>query len=295
VRCAEWARTARVDPIGTAPFAAGWLLVEWPLPWPKAAEDVPALAPVNAALAGTGIRLQLVVPDAAIDDRRVVLHRPRRADGWFDGCDRHVLRVAPDDVVEAACALLADERGAPEPGVDVLVCAHGARDRCCGSLGTSLAVNPVPGVEIRRTSHLGGHRFAPTGMVLPDATSWAFLDPDAIRRIVTRSGPLDDLLPRYRGCAALGSPAAQALDRAPFEEIGWPWLDYGRRALDIGPGALRMEARGPTGDIVAWEATVTDGRTLPVPECGREIGEARKSETEIVIRDPRRVGIPEQR
>jgi hypothetical protein len=291
VRCAEWARTEQVDPVGTAASAAGWLLVDWPLPWPRAVEDVRALAGVGARLAGTGVRLQLVVPDAGPSERRVVLYRRRGTDGWFEGCERRVIRAAPDDVVEAALAMLADEAGEPEQGVDVLVCAHGARDRCCGSLGTSLAVKPITGVHVRRTSHLGGHRFAPTGMVLPDATTWAFLDPDAVARIVTRSGPLDDLLPRYRGCAALAPRAAQALDRAGFGEIGWTWLDHARRAVDIGPGTVRLEARTPSGGIVMWDATVTAGRTLPVPECGREIGEARKSETEVVIGAMRRLDI----
>lgn len=291
MRCAEWARSEQVDPVGTAASAAGWLLVDWPLPWPRAAEDVPALAPVCTALAGTGVRLQLVVPDPGTDERRVVLYRRRGTDGWFEGCDRRVLATTPDAVIEAMLAMLMDSAGAPEPGLDVLVCGHGARDRCCGSLGTSLALSPVPGVEIRRTSHLGGHRFAPTGMVLPDATSWAFLDPDAIRRIATRSGPLDDLLTRYRGCAALGSPAAQALDRVALADVGWAWLDYARRAVEIGPDAVRVEARSPAGEIVAWDAAVTVGRTLPVPECGREIFEARKTETEVVLGDARRARI----
>ena len=72
---------------------------------------------------------------------------------------------------------------------------------------------------------------------------------------------------RYRGCAALGSPAAQALDRAAFAEIGWTWLDHQRRAVDIGPGRVRLEARPPSGEVLVWEADVDAGRALPVPEC----------------------------
>jgi hypothetical protein len=292
MRCAEWARSEDVDPVGTAGDATGWLLVEWPLPWPRAAEDVPGLAPVFAALAGSGVRLQLVVPDGQGGSRRrVVLHRRGGTDGWFDGCTRHAREVASAEVVDAAVALVAGEHGDGHsaPGIDVLVCGHGTRDRCCGSLGTALAVKPGPGVHVRRTSHLGGHRFAPTGLVLPEATSWAFLDVDALRRVVNRSGPLDDLLPRYRGCAALGSPAAQALDRVAFAEIGWSWLDHRRRALDVGPDRVRLEAVGRSGDLLAWEAVVAAGRTLPVPECGREIADARKTETEVVLRGAARV------
>ena len=292
MRCAAWARDAQVDPVGTAGHADGWLLVEWPLPWPKAVDHIPGLAPVQTALAGTGVRLQLVAPDVARGERWVVLHRRRGTDGWFAACDRYAVDVGaaagPGDVVDAALALVAGDVREPAPGIDVLVCAHGTRDRCCGSLGTSLAVRPIPGVDVLRTSHLGGHRFAPTGLVLPAATSWAFLDADALHRVVTRTGPLDDLLPRYRGCAALGSPAAQALDRAAFGEVGWAWLDHERRPLDLGPGRIGLEARTGSGEIVVWEAGVAAGRTLPVPECGRDLDAARKSETEVVLRPPAR-------
>ena len=52
---------------------------------------------------------------------------------------------------------------------DILVCTHGARDACCGKFGygfyvemRGLAAVRGDGVRVWRTSHLGGHRFAPT-------------------------------------------------------------------------------------------------------------------------------------
>ena len=52
-----------------------------------------------------------------------------------------------------------------------------AGDRCCGSLGTALAqellADPLQlgdDVRVWRTSHTGGHRFAPTALVLPQGT-----------------------------------------------------------------------------------------------------------------------------
>lgn len=287
-RCADWARDVGVDPIGTAPAAAGWLLVEWPLPWPRDASDVEALQPVHEALRGTGIRLQLVVPDAEDPHRSVVLHRrPAGAAGWFTGFERLACRVDPGAVVDAAAALARDSDGVGdlEAGIDVLVCAHGTRDRCCGSRGTSLALGGIAsGLAIRRTSHTGGHRFAPTAVVLPDGTSWAFLDDDALHRVVAREGPLDDLLPRYRGTGALGAPAVQAVERIPFAEVGWSWLDHRRRGIDLGDGRVRIEALSPDGEARSWEAEVEPGRVLPVPECGRPVDDAPKSETELVVR-----------
>lgn len=291
-RCADWARDVAVDPVGTAGSATGWLLVEWPLPWPRDASDVEGLAAVHEALAGTAVRLQLLVPAADAPTRRVVLHRPpAAADGWFTRYQRTARAVDPAHVAAAAVDLLTTGDGddGSDEGTDVLVCGHGTRDRCCGSLGTALALSSLAaGIAVQRTSHTGGHRFAPTGIVLPDATSWAFLDDDALRRVVLHDGPLDDLLPRYRGCAAIGSPAAQAVERAAFADVGWSWLEHRRRARDLGDGRIRLEAIAPGGEQLAWEADVEPGRTLPIPDCGRPVAEAKKSEAEVVIRGLRR-------
>lgn len=297
MRCASWARQEQVDPIGTATAADGFLLVGWPLPWPRDASEVEALAPVHEALAGTGIRLQLVVPDPEAPTRSVVLHRRRPDDdGWFAGFERRAVEVAPGEVAGAAAALARGELGgagrpagsaggSDGPAVDVLVCGHGARDRCCGSMGTGLVleVGAAGSVAVRRTSHTGGHRFAPTGLVLPDGTAWAFLDADALARVATRTGPLDDLLPRYRGSTGLAPRAVQALERAAFAEVGWAWLDHRRRGRVLEDGTVMLEAVAPDGNELAWQGEVAERRLLPVPDCGKPVEEAKKSEPELAV------------
>jgi hypothetical protein len=216
---------------------------------------------------------------------------PDDADGWFAGFARVSRAVEPGSVAASAADLVRTGTGDDTPATDVLVCGHGSRDRCCGSLGTSLALgSAAAGIGVRRTSHTGGHRFAPTGLVLPDATCWAFLDDDALHRVAHRAGPLDDLLPRYRGCPALGSPAIQAAERVAFADVGWTWLDHRRRGVELGNGTVRIEAISPTGEERAWEVAVEPGRTLPVPECGAPPETAKKSETEVVVRSVTAVG-----
>ncbi len=145
------------------------------------------------------------------------------------------------------------------------------------------------GLAIRRTSHTGGHRFAPTGLVLPHGTAWAFLDDDALDRIIAMRGPVgDDLLGRYRGSSAFATPAHQAAERVAFGAIGWSWLQHRRRATDLEPtteGRSRVLVEGidPQGQLRSWTVEVTAGRTLPVPECGKDPAAAPKSETEVVI------------
>jgi hypothetical protein len=293
-RCAPWFTEQGVDPIGSAGSCAGFLLVEWPLPWPRDLGEVEALAPVRAAAAAAGLRIQGLVP--RFDGQgtlRVIRYAPVPGDG-FAGYERAERLVPADQLVGAAARLAAGGDGDPglaraAVGTDVLICAHGKRDVCCGSMGTALAIELAvddafrDGARLWRTSHTGGHRFAPTAIVLPQGTAWAGMDADALRRIAAAEGPLDDLLPRYRGCLGLGSPAAQAVEREAFAEVGWDWLRWRRTGEHLDDGRVRVTGTSPSGEVGRWEATVEVLRHVPVPDCGRPIDAAEKSEPELAV------------
>jgi hypothetical protein len=298
LRCATVARQEGLDPLGTAGHYRGFLLVDWPLPWPSDLGEVEALQPVVAALAGTGIRLQGTVP-ASADERRVVLYRqPAGADG-FAGYERIERRVPADSgaVVAEAIELLASEStGSDTPtdpagavGGHVLICTHGRRDACCGRQGTALvmlvATDPdiaAAGYTVARTSHTGGHRFAPTAVVLPEGTMWAYLDDELTARIVLRQGPVEAVLDHYRGSTGVGSPALQAVERAAFAEVGWDWLGWRRWGEELGGGRVRVVGESPDGARWAWEASVED-RAKPVPVCGQPIAASVKQQHEPVV------------
>lgn len=300
LRCSEWTHQQRVDPIGTAGTYAGYLLVEWPLPWPHDLGEVPALAPLVSALAGTGIRLQgLVATWPHGSERHAILyHRAADPSDGFTQFERREAIAPVGDLVAAALELLEGRGTLPDPApsgpTDILICGHGRRDRCCGTLGTSLALELATGetggdsTRLWRTSHTGGHRFAPTMIVLPEATVWAFADADMVERIVRREGALGDLVPRYRGCSGLSSPHVQALERAVLAETGWPLLSSLRHGSELPDGSVSLHVVGPASSST-WEATVRTGRVLPVPVCGSPIDEAKKSEPELIVDGFRRI------
>jgi hypothetical protein len=60
----------------------------------------------------------------------------------------------------------------------LLVCTHGRRDRCCAVDGRALARAVVATGEsdVWESTHLGGHRFAPTALVLPTGYLYGRLD-----------------------------------------------------------------------------------------------------------------------
>lgn len=288
--CSDWSRAHGVDPIGTAGCYRGYLLVEWPLPWPRDVGEVAELSVLRQQAVAAGLRLQALVPE---DPRRLRLALYTRPGGPFRAFEGWELslpagsRAAPGarSLEAAAAALLAGEGQAA--GAEVLVCTHGRRDRCCGSSGTALwrALAGWAGdhrARLRRTSHTGGHRFAPTAILLPEGSVWGYLDAAALRHIVRREGAPEDLLARYRGCSGLPSPAVQAVERSVLATLGWPLLDCGRTGEELGSGRVRLTVAAP-GERTVWEATVSAGRTLPVPECGSPPELAEKSETEQVV------------
>jgi hypothetical protein len=261
--------------------------VPWPLPWPRDASDIPELAIVAAAAKKARYRLQLLVPAPERGERLLVRYVWDPLKGHFAGVEVVVSGNLPD----AALELLAGESpegGRDVEGSDVLICGHGRRDRCCGSLGTALeSVMSEPGrlaagVRVWRTSHTGGHRFAPTALILPEGTSWAYLDPSALVGIVERSQPVTSYLNRYRGCAGLSGPAVQVVERAVLAQHGWGVLDCPRQGTDMSDGVAELTVVMPEGQR-AWEGRVSVRRSLSVPGCGSPAAPGDKVEDEHTL------------
>ena len=306
VRCSTWTREQSVDPVGTAGFYRGYLLIEVPLPWPR---DVGQIAEIEAVAALTdvqGYRIQALVPSQGASERRVILHSPPPApagsEGWFGGYVR-TEAVAGDDLAATVASIVsptkaggAVEAGAQpvDPPVDLLVCTHGRRDVCCGSLGTELALDLAGRgwgrgrVELWRTSHTGGHRFAPTFLVLPAGSLWAYADAALVDAVINRTVAFRDVSHHYRGCAGLGPAPVQALEREVMRQVGWELLDRPRRGYETGEAsALGGSLYRLETEAGAWEAVVRPGRTVAVPDCMRPLSDARKTETEWVVSDLR--------
>jgi hypothetical protein len=297
--CSDFARAERLDPAGSAGSYDHIAVVELPLPWPHDIADHPEVAPVADALAEAGIRLQAVVPqvDSSPGTQRLI-HFWRPA-GPFRAYGRTEHAIARGDLppalatlaAEAAPAAASEHEQAGHNGTrpsDVLVCSHGRRDTCCGMHGTRLANRlSLPGMRVWRTSHTGGHRFAPTAMVLPEGTLWAYLDGDLLEGILTRTLDIDVAAGLYRGCTGLGHPAVQAAEREVLRELGWSWLEHARtgRVVDEAHGRtqVRLDHVAPDGRRGNFDATVEVARVLPVPDCRRPLGEARKTAPEFTV------------
>lgn len=293
LRCSAQTLERGIDPIGTATTYDDYVLVEVPLPWPAAIGEHPLLAGVAAAVASSGRRAQVLglVPEHDEPDRhRVIAYR--RPPGPFRRYVRSELVTDAHGLGDATARLLAADLPADAPvapvdpvpaggaeGVtaDLLVCTHGRRDRCCGSYGMNLftaigARHVLAGVRSWRVSHTGGHRFAPTAIVLPEGHLWAWLDTDLVDAVLHRRGDVGAVLAHYRGSSAIGPPPVQVAEREAFRREGWSWLDSSRSGSIVDQDGDRIEVRldttRPDGTVGAWSATVERVGTAPQPVCG---------------------------
>lgn len=266
-------RLLHAEPLaGTAPAkAASWLLLEHPGPWPHPgwpADLAAPLADLLARAADAGVRPQLERPVRArrSDRTTVVVASTRPGAAWAEAREL----TGPDDVAGLDLAAVADGRapgfGAPLDGPLVLVCTHAKRDVCCARRGRPLAAALdalLPG-RVWETTHVGGDRFAPNVVSLPDGSYHGGLDVDDAPALAAALAD-GDVLPSFlRGTA--GRPGVlQAAECFVRVERGLGGRDAVR--------ALRSRDLG--GDVHCVDVAVTGVGVLQVEVVRRRAAEPR--------------------
>jgi hypothetical protein len=144
-----------------------------------------------------------------------------------------------------------------------------------------------------RTSHTGGHRFAPTLIDFPEGRYWGHLEPEALEKLVLRKDPASELGRFYRGWAGLSGKFEQIAEREIFAREGWEWTRYLKsgRTLEADESEDRAEVRieyaTQGGNAGAYEATVeTSGTVMTLLDSGpcplQEVKQYRVSRLERV-------------
>ncbi|KUO12496.1 sucrase ferredoxin [Streptomyces sp. DSM 15324] len=266
--CATDSRTLGEPMPGTAATASTWLLLEQAGPWGAMALTSSHLDPVlgralEAAAQDTGVRIALIRRPGRHADpgmpppvRQVYAAHTTPGNVWV----RAATTTDPARLLGLDFAALGRGdhrsfdtalRGGPHTGDPLaLVCTNGKRDRCCALLGrplaAELAASGVPGVW--EVTHLGGHRFSPTVLVLPHGYVYGRAEAGTVKEVLhgVREGRV--VLDGCRGRSAWerpGQAAELAVRRATGEDRA--------EALDV---VLT------TGEAPRWEVTVAhaDGR-----------------------------------
>ncbi|MEU3411835.1 MULTISPECIES: sucrase ferredoxin [unclassified Streptomyces] len=289
-RCATVSRGLDEPVAGTAATATTWLLLEQPGPWGAKALTSSHLDPalgraLEAAADGTGVRVALIRRPGRHADpgpppmRQVYAAHTVPGRLWLHGAATRDPRRLLD--LDFAALGTGDHRsfgtalgGRPHRGDPLaLVCTNGKRDRCCALLGRPLATELVAsGVRgVWEVTHLGGHRFAPTVLVLPYGYAYGRAGAHTVKEALhgVREGRV--LVEGCRGCSAWGRPgqAAELAVRTAAREYRAGVLSVVR----TDGAAPRWQVTVAHADGRRWRVAVAQGAALPPrPEsCGAAV------------------------
>jgi hypothetical protein len=270
-RCAAISADLEEPQAGTAATAAAWVCLEQPGPWGRDALTQSRLDPV------LGAELGRRAADAGV--RVLLIRRPgRHADTHHDAPRRVYLaattpgrpRLEQADLDDPAVLLDLDFAalaaghptglGRPAAGPLLLVCANSRRDVCCALWGRPLAEHlaATRPDAVWECTHTGGHRFAPTGVLLPTGYTYGRLDTGFAAGLLDHAARGHVVTDRCRGRSTHG-PHGQVAELAVRDLIG--------EHRDV------LTVRGDTVHHVdgrAWRVTVS-GRELPLTRpasCG---------------------------
>lgn len=305
--CSLVSKANREDPIGTAGNRTLYVLIEMPMPWiglwTEAKTAPQALLDVFRPQWDRDVALRplALAPDPAYSRdgaRRVMFYK--RPEGPFATFEKAEYFVPEDALVALIDAYLAEPdclsefepyRQDTAQIRELLVCTHGTVDRCCAKYGypayshlrKASADDGEDKLRVWRTSHFGGHRFAPTVLEFPEARSWAHLTTEAMHALLRREGPVSALRPFYRGWAGLSDPFLQVAEREAWECEGWDWLTYLKWGQVIAEdeeaderepmwAEVRIKFEHPTdGPQGAYEARIEASDRVLAGGCGEEI------------------------
>ncbi len=280
VPCTDATAAAGEALIGTAPAAVGWVCLEQDGPWGKKAWTDSHLDPE------LGGRLEALAESHQV--RPSLIRRPGRHADAGTRTSRHVLVAHtapgrswllrgvvadPEELVDLDWAAVgrgdldAVRRSAPtlqqteEP--QLLVCTNGTRDTCCARLGRPVAAGALaehPG-RVWEVTHISGHRFAATTVLLPSGTLHGRVLDAAPLLAAADRGEL--VLTGYRGRSTWSSGAQVAEEHVRATE-----------------GITGLDDLEVVGEVDAWSVRHRDGRRWWVavtagaggertPSCGK--------------------------
>lgn len=286
--CSAFTQSIAVRPAGSGLCLERIVVVSLPEPWPKPALGHALLKPAAAALtaSATSSRLFAAVPWA--DEPTVeVYERQAAGNGYqrfawtFDGADElHAIVTALAGQPLGEIDAVNDSGATPVDAPTLLLCTQGSHDVCCGRLGNELAAvvaEQRPDVTLRRVSHTGGHRFAPTLLALPSGRMWAWADLELIDRIAAGEETADDFASMCRGSLTVTKGSAQVAELAarihwgsePDEPFTVVPIPAASESLSIASPTTQWLVRGADTETSGGELAVQvrPGREIPTIAC----------------------------
>lgn len=228
--------------VGTAPVEQAYLILELAKPWPskiKAQGAIEAFRPLLKGGAAKDVKL-LATPRI---DWLPLCQRPwALLVRWSRG--RALVQELDATPTAVQAALERPAEGEPMPLY--LVCTHGSRDRCCGTLGFPVyrSLLEKSARKTLQVSHLGGHRYAPVVLALPEWRFFGHMDAESCLSMDRTLAEGTPYLTGYRGLGRLPEEVQ------PVEAELWS---------RFGSSLERVRPRRISDEEVTVEAAFTDG------------------------------------
>ena len=269
---------------GTAKPGSTYVLFEWPHAW---THDV-----LDGGTLGEEFTEKLTVHLAQYDASLLLIRHPTREGRQID--DHHVYLVFAEDEttevmhVDGPDALLELDLSGPGKNAAMgavartkpllLVCTHAKRDRCCAVKGRSMINQLVKKYPFGKgndvvweTSHIKGHRFAPTMLLMPWAYSFGRMTFEATDAMLEAALRGEYFVPGNRGRGTLSAPAQAAevavateLARAG-ERVRYGDLEVTDVAVTDDGGYVRVDKHEASYTVQLARKEVTG----VVPSCGK--------------------------
>ena len=226
--CSDLCLAAGEPMLGTAPRVDVWLLLEYAPAWRrKALADNDLSASVREWLAaqveglealGLTTRPQFVRRPEIDTDRTTLFVARFGALHRFESVGYDAIRTL-DLTREATLA----ERFARVDAPQYFVCTNGQRDLCCARYGLPAyrELRTLVGGRAWQTTHVGGHRFAPNVVVLPQGVLYGRVRPEDVPEFVAdvEAGRVAKSHVRGRSAFPPEAQAAEALLDEPVLEL----------------------------------------------------------------------------
>ena len=266
IYCSDLCLASGEPLLGTAGQVDVWLMLEYKPVWrAKATEDNDLAASMKAWLERTVAAYAAKGQTA----RPQFIRRPELDTtdvSLFVGADGELRHTQGDYATIATLDLPNGHDALPrieEP--HYFVCTNGQRDLCCARYGLPVyaRLRELAGGRVWQTTHVGGHRFAPNVLALPQGALYGRVFADDVDAFYAKVEDGELALPHLRGRAAL-PPAAQVAET----------LVDGARALHVIDGdRVTFETAAGTRSVSVRES---DSAFEVIASCG-------KTETETVF------------
>ncbi len=219
--CSDLSRAANETMLGTADRVDVWIMVEYKSVWkPKAVIDNDLPVNIQQWLVNSQDRCR----ERGLKPRPQLIRRPQVETGlttvmvYREG--RLNVRKCRTREEITGIDVLSDDSFDECLEPQYFVCTNGQRDLCCARFGlpTFEKLSEAVGERVWQTTHLGGHRFAPNVLALPQGVLYGRVDAKEVTQFLdlTELGRLSKI--HVRGRSAF-DPPAQVAELAIEEEI----------------------------------------------------------------------------